>query len=114
MVYHGTYVVERIAVRLMSSLNETHFIDLVKDADAPVFYATCCCNEDWFYEFSMSNNSDYERIKHNIMETIFECDTMEELLNTLSEIFEDGFANILVKDECNCDCENCKNCDKEI
>lgn len=114
MVYHGTCAVERIMVHPMNELGETHFIELVKAADEPVFYVTCCCDEDWFYEFYMSNNSDYERIKHNIMESVFECETMEELLKTLSEVFEDGFADILISEECDGDCENCKNCEDEF
>lgn len=113
MVYHGTYSKEIIAVRPMDWLNETHFIELVRSADEPTFWVTCCCDEDWFYEFYLESNSDYERVKFNIMEQIFKCDTMDELLGTLSEIFEDGFESILVEHECDatCDCENsCNHC----
>lgn len=114
MVYRGTYMVERIAVNPMDNFNETHFIELSKAAEAPVFEVTCSSNKDWVYEFYMSNNSDYEQIKFNIMEAVFEYETMEELLSALSEIFEDGFVNILIPDECDGDCENCKDCNDEI
>lgn len=100
MVYHGTYAIERIAVHPMNNLRETHFIELVKSADEPVLYVTCCCDEDWLYAFYMEDNSLYERIKYNIMETIFECDDMDALTRILSEIFEDGFADVLVRDDC--------------
>lgn len=111
MVYQGTSVTETIAMRPMNALNETHFIELEKAANAPMFVVTCCCDEDWVYVFNTGENSDYERVKHNIMAAMFECDTMEELLETLSEVFEDGFEDILVQDECNgccgqCDCFN--------
>jgi len=105
MVYQGTMVSESI---LVNDLNETHFIELTKAADVPVFYVTCCCDENWFHAFSMRNSSDYERVKYNIMENVFESDTMEELLETLSEIFEDGFSDILIEEECNGDCDHCK------
>lgn len=109
MVYHGTSITERIMVHPMDGLNETHFIELTKVADDPVFFVTCSCDEDWFYAFMMGNNSDYERIKYNIMENLFEADTMDELLETLSEIFEDGFKEILIEDKCDGDCEHCEN-----
>lgn len=105
MVFCGSTNVERIIVHPMDNLNESHYIDIVTDKDDPVFYVTCCCDEDWGYEFPY-NKSDYERIKFNIMEAIFECDTMDELLDVLSEIFEDGFETI--EDECDGDCANCE------
>ena len=110
MRYFGTAVAETIMVNPMDDLNAVHCITLEKSVDEPVFYVTCCCDEDWFYEFYMTNNSDYERIKYNIMETMFECETMEELLDALSELFEEGFSEMLVKDECNgnCGCCDCK------
>jgi hypothetical protein len=110
MVYKGTDNIEIIQVHPMDNLSETHFISLVKPANSPTFYVTCCCNEDWGYEFYLENNSDYERIKFNIMETIFEAETMNDLLETLSEVFEDGFSDIMVE---NCDCEDCNCCCEE-
>ena len=99
MVYHGTCAIERIVVHPMNNLCETHVIELTKSADKPVFYVTCCCDSDWFYTFYMENNSIYERIKYNIMETIFECDDMDALMRILSEIFEDGFSDVMVLDD---------------
>ena len=119
MVFNGVDNVEIINVHPMNDLNETHYISMVKKANEPVFYVTCCCNSDWYYEFYLENNSDYERVKFNVMEAIFECDTMEELLCYLSEVFEDGFSDILVEDvaelqtgeiECDQDCANCEFC----
>ena len=100
MVYHGTYVTETIAMRPMDALNEMHFVMLSRSAEDDTVHVSCCCDEDWAYTFHMDNTSDYERIKYNIMTAMFECDTIEELLDTLSEVFEDGFADILIQDEC--------------
>lgn len=108
MIYHGTDLVEVIQVHPMDAMNETHYINLVKCADEPMFYVNCCCDEDWGYEFQMNNNSDYERVKLNIFDAIWECEDMDSLMRVLSETFEDGFANILVEDECNGDCEHCE------
>ena len=105
MVYKGSDLVEIIQVHPMDELDETHFINMVKPADSATFYVTCCCDEEWIYEFYLNNNSDYERVKFNIMEAIFDCMTMNELLKTLSEVFEDGFSDMMVEIDCNC--ENC-------
>lgn len=112
MVYHGTDLVEVINVHPIDELSETHCISLVKSADNAKFYVNCCCDEDWVYEFYMLNNSDYERIKFSIMEAIFECDTMDELMERLSDIFEDGFEDIMVNEE-HCCGECCGECECE-
>ena len=107
MVFRETNQIESIAVSPMDGLNETHYINLIKSGSEPTFYVTCCCDEDWGYEFYLENNSDYERVKFNIMNAVFECETMDDLLNMLSDTFEDGFADIMVEecDHCNCDCD---------
>lgn len=107
MIYQGTDVVEVIAINPMNNTNETHYINMVKSGDYSMFYVTCCCNADWFYEFAMENNSDYERVKFNIMEAIFKCDTVNELLCTLSDVFEEGFGDILIENNDGCECECC-------
>ena len=108
MIYKGTYDVEIIEVTPMDDLSEAHYIQMQKSRDDATFSVTCCCDEDWCYEFEY-NKSDYERVKFNVMECIFECETMDELLDTLSEVFEDGFEP-LDRDvvECDGDCENCE------
>lgn len=106
MKYCGTYATERIAISVPGD-EAMHFIEMTKSGSEPTFWVNCCCDENWSYEFVMEDNSSYERVKFNIMQSIFECDTMEELLDMLSEIFEDGFEDILVNDTCNGDCEHC-------
>lgn len=115
MMYHGTYTSETIELHPIGQPDELHYIELTKSATEPTFFATCCCDPHWYYEFYMENNSDYERVKMAIMDMIFECDEMVELLDVLSEIFEDGFADILVEnnDDCDGDCEHCE-CNKYL
>lgn len=99
MVCNGIYVAETFEVNPMDALNETHWITMEKSGEAPVFYVYACCDDDWFYVFKMSSNTDYERVKHNIIDMIFECDTMDELLANLGKLFKDGFADILINKE---------------
>ena len=109
MVYCRTINVERIAVHPMDNLRNTQFIELTKYGDEPTFsvWVDTGTSEEWFWEFDMSNPSDYERVKHNIFDIMFECDTMTELAIELDELFNDGFETILIKDEC----EECIGCD---
>ena len=112
MVYYGTENTELLVFHSAGNPDDMHFIGMIKHADDMAFSVRSCCNSDWYYEFGMENSADYERVKFNIMEAIFGCDDVEELLDTLSEIFEDGFSDILIKDGCscggNCDCDgNC-------
>lgn len=107
MVYSGTYAIEAIEFSYVSNPAEKHHIELIKFADTPTFGVSSCCGGDWYYEFLMEGNSDYERVKMAIMDTIFECETVEELLDELSGLFEDGFSDILIEDD---DCDECNGC----
>ena len=105
MVLHGIYATERI------ECDGGHFIELTKSADKPTFFVTCCCDLEWGYEFVMESNSDYEQIKWNVINAIMDCDTMAELLDELSDVFEADFADMIVDDECEFDCDgDCDHC----
>lgn len=114
MVYHGTSVHELIQFHAIGD-SDLHFIEMMKAADEPTFSVTCCCDPDWYYEFYMDNNSDYERVKMTIMDELFDDQDIEELLDELSEIFEEVFEDILVEDDCDCDdcCAHCA-CNKYL
>lgn len=114
MVYAGTNATETIWFAPLSNVNEMHCIELIKADDESVFYVTSCCSEDWVWAFYMDGLSNYEMIKHTIMDTAFECDSMCQLLGVLDCIFATDFEDIIVceieeEDECNeaCCCENC-------
>ena len=106
MIYTGTGMAEFINVH---DGNRNYTIELAKMPNEPTFVVMCDYDDDWGYEFYMENNSDYERIKYSVMDALWECDSMDELLDVLSEVFEDGFADILVEDECDCE-TGCKHC----
>lgn len=112
MIYCQTTNKECIAVHPMNNINNTQFVELVKYGDIPMFAVWMDDGEDeWIWEFEMYTPSDYERVKMNIFDAIFECETMPELAEMLDEAFEDGFGNILIRDECD-GCDGCNKCVK--
>ena len=107
MKYCGTDNVEMIQFSPMDALNEVHYIMMQKAFDEPVFYVSCCCDDDWFYAFAFEDNTTYEQIKYNIMEAIFNCDTMPELLDYLDGVFVEGFGDVLIYDDDDDDDDYC-------
>ena len=95
---------EMIAMCPEGEPEQTHYIHLSKGNG--MFTVSYCCNPDWGYSFYMDGLSDYERVKFNIMNAVFECDDVDELLEHLSEVFEDGFSDILMTDEIGSSSEN--------
>lgn len=111
MVYEGTYEAERLVFRECNN-NVEHWIALSKAKNEPKFCVTCCCNEDWIWEFWYTK-SDYERIKFVVMEGICECDTADELMDELDEVFDEGFDDIVAYEDvnefkCDGDCDECE------
>lgn len=102
MIYSGTIEEETIFITMADNPNDGHYISLLKSREDPVFYVTCCCREDWAWMFWYSTSS-YEKIKYVIMTEIAHCETMEELTETLSNDFVDGFADLLVQDDFECE-----------
>ena len=112
MRYCQTYYTESIAVHPLDDIDNTQYVELVKYGDIPMFSVWTDDGEDeWFWEFEMFNPSDYERVKMNILDAIFECDTMLELAEALDAIFRNGFRDILVVGEC-VECDGCEGCHK--
>ena len=113
MIFNGLNVTETIWFSQLGHEDEAHCIELIKADDESIFYVTSCCNEDWMWAFHMDGLSNYEIIKHVIMDTAFECVNMYQLLGELDGIFatdfEDIVANEIEEEECNevCCCENC-------
>lgn len=109
MIYCQTINKEYIAVHPLDDINNTQYIELVKHGDAPIFSVWLDDGEfEWSWEFEMFNPSDYERVKYNIFEIMFECDTMLELAEALDDLFNDEFEDILIVDKC----DGCEGCNK--
>ena len=114
MIYCGTSMTETIWFRPEKDYEEIHYIELHKADDESIFYVTTCCNDDWVWTFNLNASSNYEMVKFTIMEAAFGCCCINNLLDTLDEIFEEEFLDILAenKNECNeCNCENCNHRD---
>lgn len=108
MIYCQTNNVERIAVHPLNDIDNTQYVELIKYGNIPMFAVYVDDGEDeWVWEFELVNPSDYERVKMNIFDAIFVCDTMTELASALDAVFDNRFADILLIDECEC-CEGCK------
>ena len=113
MVYYGTYNTEGIVVHLNEDVDDRHIIYLTKECDAATFTVNVCCYNDWEWKFSLASPANYEMVKHMIMESAFECEDMDELINMLDDVFEEMFAEIVIwEDACSehC-CEKCNHRD---
>ena len=87
----------------------SRYIGMTMLDDKPMFRVECDEYEPgWEYMFAYSKNN-YENIKHVIVDAIYECDDMDEVLDVLSDIFESEFCDILM--DCDGDCESCEFCD---
>ena len=109
MIFCGNVNAERLIVQPDDNPHSSHYINIVTDKDDPVFYVTCCCDEDWGWKFWYSKTN-YEVVKYIIMDCIIASETMDELIDALDEIFEEEYKNILFEEdnwERNEDCENC-------
>ena len=110
MVYHGTSIVEEICIGPDGDLNDVCSINMIKAPDESVFYVTTPCNTDWLWKFRMDGVSNYEMIKHTIIDAIFECNNIIKLMDYLDNVFEEDFDDIVAYDEFAYDefcCENC-------
>ena len=104
MIYYGTGALERILFH-DDVLEEPHWIDMEMSLEDDIFAVTCCCDDSWEWVFYY-NKSDYDRVKFTIMNAIYECDDVDELLDILDEIFAEDFEDILV-DEDEFECDGC-------
>ena len=109
MVYYGTYNTEGIVVHIKDDPDDVHVISLTKEFNEAAFTVRVCCYEDWEWKFSLTSSANYEMVKHMIMDTAFECEDMDELINMLDEIFEKMFSKIVVNED-KCDKHCCENC----
>lgn len=107
MVYYGTVKKEEIAFKLDDGTMDG--VLLIQSCNTPTFMVTTSHEDDgWGWEFWMEDPSVYEMTKHIVMDAVFECDDMDELMEMLDEIFEEDFMDFVVDDECDGDCENCE------
>ena len=114
MIYCQTINRESIAVHSLDDIDNTQYVELIKYGDAPMFAVYMDDGEDkWVWEFELDTPSNYERVKMNVFDAIFGCETMIELAEALDSIFENDFEDILIRDESDaCEgCEECKECE---
>mgnify|MGYP003293256720 CR=1 FL=1 len=109
MIYSGTYNTEGIVVHLNDDVDDVHMIILTKECNEAAFTVNVCCYEDWEWKFSLASPANYEMVKYVIMDTVFDCEDMDELIDALDEIFEEKFSAFVIN-ECECNTGCCENC----
>ena len=115
MVYHGTSKIETIWVGPENDMDDVCCIDMTKVYDENAFYVSTCCNTDWVWKFNMEGETNYEMVKHTIIDEVFECENMIELMDHLDDIFGELFGDIVAyedeaHDECCCEACNHRGC----
>lgn len=120
MIFCGNVSCERLVVHPNDNPHSSHWIDIVMEKNLPVFNVTCCCDEAWVWRF-WYDKTGYEIVKHLIMDCITECDTMEDLIDALDEVFEENCEDMVFNKceleydeddiECDGDCDNCEYCE---
>ena len=116
MTYCSTGSLERLFVHENDNLEERHWVDIAMSNDSPTFAVTCCCDDEWIWEFWYDKTS-YDLIKHVIMDCIFDAEDMDDLIDAMDEMFDEHFSDIVVdvaelqedemEFECDGDCEKC-------
>lgn len=97
MIYYQTITKECIAIRPLDE-HDTYFVELMKRGNKPEFAVCIDVGEhEYLWIFDGSNPSDYERVKLNVFDVIFEWDTIHELVDSLDAIFRHDFDNILIE-----------------
>lgn len=118
MIYCTSENLERIYVHPDSNLRERHWVDIASGGDLNTFSVSVCCDDEWIWEF-WYNKSNYDLVKHAIMDCIFEAEDMDELIELMDEAFDEFFSEIVVDTaelqedeiECDGDCANCEFCE---
>lgn len=126
MIFDSTGCLERLFMRPENNHNERHWVDITMGAETEneesTFTVTICCDDEWMWEFWYTKTN-YDLVKHIVMDCIFESDDINELINNMDEAFEIYFSDIVVDTaelkedtfECDGDCKNCSfNEDKYI
>ena len=106
MTYYGTVKKEEIVIKQDDGSFES--VSLTKSCVAPTFIVATSYDDEWIWEFWMEDPSVYEMVKHMVMDAVFERDDMDELIEDLDGLFEEYFADLVVDEECDGDCENCE------
>lgn len=117
MIFCGNVTCERLVVHPNDKPHSSHWIEITMEKNLPVFSVTCCCDSEWEWKF-WYDKTNYDVVKHLIMDCIIECDTMDDLIDALDEVFDEFCGDMLFdeseleyeEDECECD-GNCENCE---
>ena len=107
MIFNGMIKAEAIFFRPENDKDVLHFVDMERDCEDGTFRVGVCCDDEWEWKF-YDNASNYELVKHAIFDVVLDSGDIDELINSLDEVFEEYFYEIVAHKCCGC-CEDC-NC----
>lgn len=121
MIFCGNVSSEKLVVHPNDNPHSSHYIEITMEKNLPVFNVTCCCGENWEWRFWYDKTS-YDVVKHLIMDCIIGCDTMQELIDTMDDVFDANCRDMIFDAdemdydpdsivECDGDCDNCGFCE---
>ena len=118
MIFCSTGSLERLFVHPNNNLEERHWVDIAMSESTPTFAVSVCCDDEWIWEF-WYDKTNYDLVKHVIMDCIFEAEDMDELIELMDEAFEESFNEIVVDTaelqegeiECDGNCASCEFCE---
>lgn len=116
MIFDSTGGLERLYMYQDNNFNVRHWVDITMgtEDEESTFSVTICCNDEWIWEFYYTQTN-YDLVKHMIMDCIFEAEDINDLIDKMDETFEIYFSEIVVGTaeleedyfECDGDCDNC-------
>ena len=96
MRYYGTEKMDSIAFMTDGEHPEMHFIMMMRTMHDPLLEVTCCCDSEWNYLFDISDASNYERLKYDIMECAAYSLNMKALTSELDRVFTEQYGGIMI------------------
>lgn len=106
MIFCGVMQTESMYLHEENDLDQVCVINLTMAKHEPKFYVHALDNDEWFWEFRYTSQTDYERVKMCIIDVAADCDGLIETLDALSEVFLEYFHDMLEPEEHVCQCGN--------
>lgn len=106
MQISGISETQIIHLRSETGHRETYEINIIMDPVDPVFFVYSYANEEWIWEFKYTNKTDYERVKQCIIDMVYGCENIDELMYALNDVFMEYFSDMLIYQEDEYQCEN--------
>ena len=107
MIFNGMMKTDAFFFRTENSDNDQCFVEMERDCEIGTFSVCISCDDEWEWRF-YDRASNYELVKHAIIDIALDAKNEDDLINGMDDIFSEYFDSIVA---CKCDngCGNC-NC----